>query len=46
MKTSELLIASGAGFVGRNLIRVLYSSDYDMGMMTVCFIGMMWNIGL
>jgi nucleoside-diphosphate-sugar epimerase len=35
MKTSELLIAGGAGFVGRNLVRVLQSSDYEMGMITV-----------
>lgn len=35
MKTDELLIAGGAGFVGRNLIRVLHSRDYDMGKITI-----------
>lgn len=35
MKTSELLIAGGAGFVGRNLVRMLQSSDYEMEVITV-----------
>lgn len=35
MKTSELLIAGGAGFVGRNLVRVLHFEDYDMEKITI-----------
>ena len=35
MKKNDLLITGGTGFVGRNLIRILHSSDYDMGAITV-----------
>ena len=35
MKSINIIITGGAGFVGRNLIRVLQSSDYDMGKITV-----------
>ena len=44
MKTNELLIASGAGFVGRSPMRVLHSEDYGMIEMSVCFIGMMRKV--
>lgn len=35
MKKNNLLITGGTGFVGRNLIRVLNSDDYDMKSITV-----------
>jgi nucleoside-diphosphate-sugar epimerase len=35
MEKFRILIPGGAGFVGRNLVRVLYSKNYDMNEVTV-----------
>ncbi len=35
MKTFGIVIPGGAGFVGRNLVRVLNSENYDMNEITV-----------
>jgi len=35
MKRFRVLIAGGSGFVGRNLVRIFHTSDYDMGAITV-----------
>ncbi|NQE45714.1 hypothetical protein C5S31_06820 [ANME-1 cluster archaeon GoMg2] len=35
MEKSRIIIPGGAGFVGRNLVRVLNSKKYDMNEVTV-----------
>ncbi|KAF5417440.1 MAG: hypothetical protein C5S38_01740 [Candidatus Methanophagaceae archaeon] len=35
MEKCKIIIPGGAGFVGRNLVRVLHSENYDMNEVTV-----------
>ncbi len=35
MEKFRIIIPGGAGFVGRNLVRVLHSENYDMSEVTV-----------
>jgi nucleoside-diphosphate-sugar epimerase len=35
MEKCRIIIPGGAGFVGRNLVRVLHSENYDMNEVTV-----------